>query len=714
MSDVEPSRLGAFDGFAPIEGMTADGAFRSWTSYADGTPIATLRPFRRPIPNVKLAPTTQVRLSRFAYLRRTDHTMMLQSPLTGMDMELHDPRAGAMLTALTFDTSAERLAEQTNLPVTLTGAFLTQLIAMSAAFPVAQERDRNTALSSLAQWALDRGLPGSWDRDGLRTALADLPRDEIPDFFELILELHHDGTGRVDVSITTDSPNDHPVLGGVSIKEFDVTEDGPKPMGTFDRVRSLQTGTDPVAWTQRALDATVNTHGIQVTKNSTLHQIVQTLGSPEFIGTMERRTGTRLLFRISVTQKLTEVGEILQAGGVPLSVIQRLALFEPITDRAPYLRLAVDVLPESILPTIAFEIFLNQSTTDLIPGVLDALGMQTAVLEEVLDAAQQETQLRDLMLAPGVVTDTQELFGMHVKVSFNMDGQVTAKTYIGLRNIPLSAAGRTEEDRLVPSTWEFHDLLFHSQVRQGRVRNKIGGTARFSVTPEERIPITAPPRGDIALPIIDVAMTVKDDQPFGEVMRSRESNRDWSGPELTQGALAELLARVQEVIHREIHFDGSEVAEMDGAPYPSGGGVYETDIVVIAHRVEEINQGAYLYRRGSRSLHPLIGSTTDVDGLLFGAAEACGNGLIKPQALLVLAARFPDLAVKYEGLAYALMVKHVGVLMAAITNSASAMGLGSVPLGTGDSDAFAKATGLDYYRHGSIGEIALCVIPGNI
>ncbi len=714
MSDVEPSRLGAFDGFDLIEDMTADGAFRSWTSYTDGEPIATLRPFRRPIPNVKLAPTTQVRLSRFAYLRRTDHTMMLQSPLTGMDMELHDPRAGAMLTALTFDASAERLAEQTNLPVTLTRAFLTQLVAMSAAFPVAQERERGAALESLAQWALDRGLPGSWDRAGLRAALADLPWGEIPDSFELILELHHDGTGRVDVSITVDTPNDHPVLSGVSVKEFDVTEDGPKSMGTFNGVRSLQTGTDPVAWTQRALDATVNTHRIPVTKNPTLHQLVQTLGSPEFIGTRESRTGTRLLFRISATHELIEVGEILQAGGVPLSVVQRLTLLEPITDQALSLRLAVEVLPESILPTIAFEIFLDQSSTDLIPGVLDALGVQSAVLEEVLDAAQQETQLRDLMLAPGVVTDTQTLFGMHVKVSFNTDAEVTAKTYIGLRNIPLSTAGRTEEDRLVPSTWEFHDLLFHSRIRQGRVRNKIGGTARFSVIPEERIPITAPPRGDIALPIIDVAVAVKDDQPFGEVMRARESNRDWSGPELTQSALAELLARVQEVIHREIHYGGSEVAEMDGAPYPSGGGVYETDIVVIAHRVEGINQGAYLYRRGSRSLHPLIGSTIDVDGLLVGAAEACGAGLIKPQALLVLAARFPDLAVKYEGLAYALMVKHVGVLMAAIAYSASAMGLGAVPLGTGDSDAFAKATGLDYYRHGSIGEIALCVIPTNV
>ena len=89
------------------------------------------------------------------------------------------------------------------------------------------------------------------------------------------------------------------------------------------------------------------------------------------------------------------------------------------------------------------------------------------------------------------------------------------------------------------------------------------------------------------------------------------------------------------------------------------------------------------------------------------AAESTLNGVTRPQALIVLAARFPDIAVKYEGIAYALMVKHVGVLQATIAYTAVAMGLGAVPIGTGDSDSFAQATGLDYYRHGSIGEIAI-------
>ena len=45
------------------------------------------------------------------------------------------------------------------------------------------------------------------------------------------------------------------------------------------------------------------------------------------------------------------------------------------------------------------------------------------------------------------------------------------------------------------------------------------------------------------------------------------------------------------------------------------------------------------------------------------AAEATGNGVIRPQAT--------------------------------IAYTATAMGLGAVPIGTGDSDAFATATGLD-------------------
>ena len=330
-----------------------------------------------------------------------------------------------------------------------------------------------------------------------------------------------------------------------------------------------------------------------------------------------------------------------------------------------------------------------------------------ARVDELITTAREVTRLEH---APGVVTDEHSTSISHVKVGFEADGKLSVKTYLAFRNMPLAVGGRSVEDVDVPPTWEFHDLLFHSRSRNGRVREKLGGTARFSIVPQPITYFAEPMPGDIALPDIDLASTVQSDRPFGEVLRIRESDRDWSGPEIPLARLGELLGRVMEVIPREMEF-GNDVQHFDGQPYPSGGAIYEVDVVVVAHRVSDLEQGAYLYRRGAHALEPLHGEAADLDSLLFAATEATGSGMTRPQALLVLAARFPDLAVKYQGIAYALMLKHVGVLQATIAYTAVAMGLGAVPIGTGDSDAFARATGLDYYAQGSIGEIAISEPP---
>jgi SagB-type dehydrogenase family enzyme len=58
-------------------------------------------------------------------------------------------------------------------------------------------------------------------------------------------------------------------------------------------------------------------------------------------------------------------------------------------------------------------------------------------------------------------------------------------------------------------------------------------------------------------------------------------------------------------------------------------------------------------------------------------------------------------------MAYALVLKHVGVLCQTMYLVATAMGLAPCALGTGDSDLFAYATGLDYVAESSVGEFAL-------
>jgi SagB-type dehydrogenase family enzyme len=710
VSGAEPSRVGEFDSFVSIEYATADGAFRSVTSYDGDAPLATLIPFKRPIHLPEVSADTQIRLSRFAYVHRSGHRMLLKTPLTGMDLEIVDPRVGAYLAALTFDATPITLAARVGLPVDAAVMLARQLVAMSAASTVTQARDRALALGALLDAAVTAGLPQAWDSPRLREVLLQLPWSDVDENAELIWELHHDGSNRADVSVamTARPVGVHDALDGIALREFDVTEAGAEAMGTFSRVRTAPTGADPVDWAARACrEAGV---ALDPHRNPAVRELIGVLGTPRFLASMDRREGVRVLFGVETPQALDSAAEVLARHGVPASVIARLPLLATVARAAGAVRLAVDAIGDGIAPAIAFEVFMLDGVAPAVPGLLDSLGLDPSVTEQVTDLVQRTPAVRDLMLAPGVVTDTLRAAPMHVKVAFDRDGVVTVKTYLALNNTALTVAGRSVEDRLVPSTWEFHDLLFHAQSRNGRVRHKLGGTARFSVIPEPLQELLPPAPGDIALDIVDVSTTVKADLPFGEVLRSRQSQRDWTGPAIPLAQLSELLQRVAEVLVQTARLGDVEF-DYAGAPYPSGGGVYETDMVVFAHRVEGLEPGAYLYRRLSRSLTPLTGEAGKVDAVLMFAAEACGTGTTRPQALIVLAARFPDLAVKYEGIAYALMIKHVGVLMATIAYTATAMGLGAVPIGTGDSDAFAAATGLDYYRHGSTGEIALTTLP---
>jgi len=706
---IQPSGAGLFESFRDVEPFTADGRFREVTIFEGESPLATLIPFKKPIDADLLdsAADVAVRLSRFAYLHRVGNVMLLKTPLSGLDLQLHDPRAGALLVALAFEASPNELARRAGVSVAAARQFVGALRAMSAAEAVAKERDRAAMVAALMEASLASGLPSAWDSPSVREAFAQLPWDRVTDTSVVIWELHHDGHRRADVSlsVTTERGSREPTLVAWDGEEYDVTERGAELMGTFTRVNPAPGLTDPWVWTCRALGAL----GVDMVGNAALRELVAVLGVPAFLGVTARRVGTRVIFAVHPAN-VASMTQALRSGGVPENVLARIPLLGPVIGTDLQVRLAVDATREGIQPAIAFEIFLTERTVTSIPGVLDALGLDAHVTTEVIDLITADPKKRDLMLAPDVVTDTQIAAPMHVKVAFASDGQASVKTYLAIDNIALTASGRSTEDRDVPSTWEFHDLLFHSQVRDGRLRHRLGSTARFSTIPELVLQEEPPMPGDVLLPKFDVEAVVKSDAPFGAVLRARTSDRDWSGPQIPLRTLAELLQRVGEVIPRQIEFAGIS-QDVSGAPYPSGGGLYETDIVVIAHRVGDIDQGAYLYSRASRSLRPLIGDAAQIDALLMFAAESTVNGVVRPQALIVLAARFPDLAVKYEGIAYALMLKHVGVLQATIAYTATAMGLGAVPIGTGDSDSFATATGLDYYRHGSIGEIAVS-IPG--
>jgi SagB-type dehydrogenase family enzyme len=279
-----------------------------------------------------------------------------------------------------------------------------------------------------------------------------------------------------------------------------------------------------------------------------------------------------------------------------------------------------------------------------------------------------------------------------------------------LRAGMLAEAGAEEDAAL--QTWEFHDLLFHARSRQGRSDAPYGGTYRFAGRLEPPPALKPAAAGEaVELYCPDLARLERDDPPLASVQERRRSTRDFDAEyPITDRQLGEFLYRVARVKER---WSGGAAAgggaRMDFAsrPYPAGGGLYELEVYAAVNRCAGLEPGLYYYDPSGRRLIRTCGRTSDVAGLLRDAAESAAVPADDVQVFLILAARFARVAWKYESIAYALTLKHVGVVLQTMYLAATAMGLAACAVGGGDADRFARAAGTDYYAETSVGEFLL-------
>ncbi len=266
----------------------------------------------------------------------------------------------------------------------------------------------------------------------------------------------------------------------------------------------------------------------------------------------------------------------------------------------------------------------------------------------------------------------------------------------------LNAIGGLESDGgPALGTWEPHDLLFHSRSRLGRVDGGYGGTLRHAAELPPW-PAVKPPMSDRStdLHVPDLEALARDDPPLARVVETRASRRELSDEPPTVEQLGELLYRTQRL--RAVH--ATAYGEVASRPYPSGGALYELEVYPVVASCHGLAPGLYHYESDRHRLAELEAPQWAVDRLLTDAFRAAEERS-RPQVLLVIAARFPRVTWKYESMAYALVLKHVGVLYQTVYLAGTAMGLAVCGLGGGDAEVFAAATGLDYYEEGSVGEI---------
>jgi SagB-type dehydrogenase family enzyme len=313
-----------------------------------------------------------------------------------------------------------------------------------------------------------------------------------------------------------------------------------------------------------------------------------------------------------------------------------------------------------------------------------------------------------LLAAPMVVDDVAEAAGSlglapdEVRATLGLWGRAGALAYLDAAE---SGPAEDEERRLVQ--WHPVDLLFHQRSRLGARALPYGGTyplaARFDPLPAER------PRSalDIAFEPVDLAQIARRDPGLSEVIEARRSIRqhDDAHP-LTAGQLGELLYRTARVRRR--FEDGRE--EVLDRPVPSGGSLHALDIYAAVRHCAGIHAGLYRYQPDG---HGLVRVSEDVRGVhaLLAAVPLVPRSGVLPQVLLVASARFGRVMWKYESMAYALILKDLGVLYQSLYLVATAMGLAPCALGGGDSAIFARLAGLDPYEESSVGEFAVGSAP---
>lgn len=287
-----------------------------------------------------------------------------------------------------------------------------------------------------------------------------------------------------------------------------------------------------------------------------------------------------------------------------------------------------------------------------------------------------------------------------------------AVTFLGLLRgagmlTDLSTNGMTREEECAGlAQWEFHDLLFHTRSRLGRHRSPYGSEYPF-IGRIESLPAVRPAwRGQrIPLSRPDLGRLMEQDPPFSRVLEERRSVRDHGVEPITDRELGEFLYRVARVKSRGT----GERDQTTSRSYPGAGARYSLELYVVVGECRGLPPGLFHYHPVRHELTRLCGSSPDLAQVLDDARGFGGQA--DPQVLIILAARFQRMTWKYRSMAYAAILKDVGVLYQTMYLVATAMGLAPCALGGGNADAFARATGTDYYAESSVGEFLLGSSP---
>ena len=259
--------------------------------------------------------------------------------------------------------------------------------------------------------------------------------------------------------------------------------------------------------------------------------------------------------------------------------------------------------------------------------------------------------------------------------------------------------------------WSPVEMMFHIRSTLGRHDHNFGVTYPAGTTrPVEpvvkpqaswHIPLHTPRWEDL----------YRSDPPVVVAMEVRRSVRRYAESPITAAQLGDLLYRTARVRSLITAAPGGQDppdvpargTPYSNRPYPSGGACYELELYLTVSSCTGLANGVYHYDPLGHRLEPVSADRAAADELLSAACMTAA--LDSPaQVLISMTARFRRLSWRYEGLAYRLVLMHVGVLMQNLYIACAAMGLAPCALDAVDIDVAARAFGADWRTEPCVGQ----------
>jgi Nitroreductase family len=171
--------------------------------------------------------------------------------------------------------------------------------------------------------------------------------------------------------------------------------------------------------------------------------------------------------------------------------------------------------------------------------------------------------------------------------------------------------------------WDFHDLLFHTRITEGRHANSLGGVYPYAGV-IATLPAVRPrwPGKKIELRKLSIA-EAGSISPAARLLQQRHSTRSFDDRRpITLAELARFLDSTARVRSRwRGKLDLGEAGHMiDHAvrPYPSGGASYELELYLAVEKCKGMAREFYHYDAGGHALIPIGVRAHALEALLKG------------------------------------------------------------------------------------------------